>query len=54
MLGLGRLLPIGRRRSERIIRKCTANDTSQRYQQVTDLIADVERVIVLTACSRVT
>lgn len=29
-----------------IIRKCTANDTSQHYQQVTDLIADVERVIV--------
>jgi tRNA A-37 threonylcarbamoyl transferase component Bud32 len=29
-----------------IIRKCTANDTSQRYQQVIDLIADVEQLVV--------
>ena len=29
-----------------IIRKCTANDTSRRYQQVIDLIADVEQLVV--------
>ena len=28
----------------RIVQKCAANDTSQRYQRVTDLIADVERL----------
>jgi hypothetical protein len=28
----------------RIVQKCGANDTTQRYQQVIDLIADVERL----------
>lgn len=28
----------------RIVQKCGANDTAQRYQRVTDLIADVERL----------
>ena len=28
----------------RIVQKCVANDTAQRYQQVIDLIADVERL----------
>ena len=30
----------------RIVAKCAANDTAQRYQRVTDLIADVERLVV--------
>ena len=30
----------------RIIQKCAANDTAQRYQRVIDLIADVERLAV--------
>jgi len=30
----------------RIVQRCAANDTAQRYQRVTDLIADVERLVV--------
>jgi eukaryotic-like serine/threonine-protein kinase len=33
----------------RIIQKCTANETPQRYQRVMDLIADVERLAVSSA-----
>jgi serine/threonine protein kinase len=29
----------------RIVQKCAANDTAQRYQRVVDLIADVERLV---------
>jgi tRNA A-37 threonylcarbamoyl transferase component Bud32 len=33
----------------RIVQKCAANDTAQRYQRVTDLITDVERLVVPSA-----
>ncbi len=39
-------LKSGKDEVSRIIQKCAANDTAQRYQKVIDLIADVERLEV--------
>jgi hypothetical protein len=40
------VLAVNKDEVSRIVQKCAANDTAQRYQRVIDLIADVERLAV--------